>query len=50
MLEVWGKLPKELLQKEPFWSMSYVGVPLTWGDIEQTRELYDKMLNYYCVD
>jgi len=50
MLEVWGKIPKELLQKEPFWAMSYAGEPLTWGDIKQTREIYEKMLNFYCTD
>ena len=50
MLELWQKLPSKMMQKEPFWKMSYAGEPLTWGDINQTRELYEEMLNFYCTD
>ena len=44
---LWGILPEEILQAEPFWSMSYVGEPLSWGDVKQTQALYDKMFEFY---
>jgi len=50
MLELWHKIPNELIHQEPFWKMSYAGEPLTWGDVEQTREIYEEMLNFYCTD
>jgi len=47
VISIWGKLPEEILQIEPFWSMSYAGEPLTWGGTEQTREIFEKMFNHY---
>jgi len=47
VVSIWGKLPENLMQTEPFWTMSYAGEPLLWGDIKQTQELYERMLTYY---
>lgn len=47
LLEIWGGLPKKLMQIEPFWTMSYAGEPLLWGDIKQTRKLYNNMFDFY---
>lgn len=44
---IWSKLPNEITKIEPFWSMSYAGEPLTWGDVQQTQDIYEKMFNFY---
>ncbi|MCL2225909.1 MAG: hypothetical protein FWB96_13150 [Defluviitaleaceae bacterium] len=43
----WGKLPERITQVEPFWSMSYAGEPLSWGDVQQTRKLFEEMFDFY---
>lgn len=47
MYQLWEELPQDVQMKEPFWVLSYADDPLSWGDEEQTRELYEKMMNYY---
>jgi len=47
IISIWGRLPKEIIQTEPFWAMSYAGEPLTWGDAKQTCEILEKMFNHY---
>lgn len=47
LLNIWGNLSMDISTKQPFWSMSYIGEPLTWGDVKQTRELCEKMFDYY---
>lgn len=47
MYRLWEELPQEVQMKEPFWALNYADDPLSWGDEEQTRELYEKMMNYY---
>jgi len=51
MISIYHKLPQELIQVEPFWSMSYAGEPLSWSppDVEQTKEIYEKMFNFYQI-
>jgi hypothetical protein len=44
---VWNLLPESINQTEPFWTLSYADDPLSWGDVKQTRELYEKMFKYY---
>ncbi len=44
---VWNLLPKSIEHIEPFWTLCYADDPLSWGDEKQTRELYEKMFNYY---
>ena len=45
--ELWKALPHEVQDKEPFWSLSYADDPLSWGDEEQTRELYQAAFDFY---
>jgi len=47
MFRLWESLPGNLQNMEPFWTLSYADEPLSWGDEEQTRNLYEHMLNYY---
>ena len=44
---VWEGMAGNLQEEEPFSVMCYADDPLSWGDEKQTRELYEKMLNYY---
>ncbi len=47
MYGLWESLPGNIQQIEPFFSLSYADDPLSWGDEEQTRGIYESMLNYY---
>jgi hypothetical protein len=47
MYSIWRVLPSEIESKEPFWTLCYADDPLSWGDEGQTRELYQKMFQYY---
>ncbi|AKA68756.1 hypothetical protein [Clostridium scatologenes] len=47
MYSIWRALPSEIENKEPFWTLCYADDPLSWGDERQTRELYQKMFQYY---
>ncbi|MBD5081260.1 MAG: hypothetical protein HDT44_05790 [Ruminococcaceae bacterium] len=47
MYSVWEGMAGNLQEEEPFSVMCYADDPLSWGDEKQTRELYEKMLNYY---
>ena len=50
MYSVWESLPGRFYNQEPFWTLSYADDPLSWGDEEQTRSLYETMLSYYEED
>ncbi len=47
MFSLWKSLPGNIQDIEPFWTLSYADDPLSWGDEEQTRNIYDYMLDYY---
>lgn len=47
MYLLWKNLPDNIQHVEPFFILCYADDPLSWGDEKQTRELYEKMLNYY---
>lgn len=47
MYGLWESLPGNIQNEEPFWTLSYADDPLSWGAEEQTRLIYEKMLNYY---
>lgn len=47
MYRLWENLPGNIQNIEPFWTLSYADDPLSWGDEEQTRNMYEQMLNYY---
>lgn len=47
MYSLWESLPRNMQKIEPFWALCYADEPLSWGDEEQTRSIYEDMLNYY---
>lgn len=47
MYRLWKILPGNIQDIEPFWTLCYADEPLSWGDEEQAKSLYEKMLNYY---
>lgn len=47
MYNLWENLPGNIQDKEPFFTLCYADDPLSWGDEEQTRNIYERMLNYY---
>ena len=47
MYSIWENLPGNIQNTEPFWTLCYADDPLSWGDEEQTRDIYEHMLNYY---
>lgn len=47
MYLLWEDLPFDIQDKQPFYTLCYADDPLSWGDKEQTRRLYEGMLNYY---
>ena len=44
---LWENLPGNMQNIEPFWTLCYADDPLSWGDEEQTRTIYERMLSYY---
>lgn len=44
---IWKLLPSSIQMVEPFWTMSYGDDPLSWGDLEQTKKLYEMMFQFY---
>lgn len=46
---LWKTLPDNIQEEEPFHTMTYADECLIWGDEVQTKELYEKMLNYYNI-
>ena len=47
MFSLWESLPGNIQDREPFFALSYADEPLSWGDEKQSRDIYEKMLNYY---
>lgn len=47
MYSLWESLPGSIQNIEPFWTLSYADDPLSWGDEEQSRNIYESMLSYY---
>lgn len=47
MYSLWKSLPGSIQNIEPFWTLCYGDDPLSWGDEEQTRNIYEHMLDYY---
>lgn len=44
---LWNWFPDILRDKEPFFSLCYADDPLSWGDEEQTRKIYQKTFDHY---
>jgi len=47
MYSLWESLPGNIQNIEPFWTLSYADDPLSWGDEEQTRKIYEHLLGIY---
>ena len=47
MFNLWESLPGNIQNIEPFWTLSYGDYHLSWGEEEETRAIYEHMLNYY---
>ncbi len=47
MYSLWKSLPGNIQYIEPFWALCYADDPLSWGDEEQSRNIYEHMLDYY---
>lgn len=47
MYSLWESLPGNIQDIEPFWTLCFADDPLSWGDEEQTKTLYEEMLDYY---
>ena len=47
MYSLWESLPGNIQNIEPFWTLRYADEPLCWGDEEQTRYIFERMLSYY---
>lgn len=47
MYSLWESLPAMIQNIQPFWTLSYADDPLSWGDEEQTRRIYEHMLGCY---
>ena len=45
--KLWSALPEKFDHKEPFVMLCYADEPLSWGDEEQSRELFQSMFDYY---
>lgn len=46
MYSLWNEFPEEIHLKEPFYTLSYADDCLSYGDEEQTRELYEKAFKF----
>ena len=44
---LWKNLPESIQRREPFFMLCYADDPLSWGDEEQSRNIYEHMLKYY---
>ena len=47
MYLLWESLPDCVQDEEPFSVFTYADDPLSWGDEQQSREIYEKALDYY---
>ena len=47
MYLLWESLPGCIQDEEPFSILTYADDPLSWGDEQQSREIYEKAFDYY---
>lgn len=48
--ELWRSLPSEVEHEQPFFTMNYADDPISYGDEEQSRVLYEDIFGYYNND
>ena len=44
---VWSDIPYHIQELEPFYIFCYADDPLSYGDEEQTRQIYESMFDHY---
>lgn len=44
---LWDCLPGHIQNKDPFYSMCYANDPLSYGNENQSREIYKSIMDYY---
>ena len=44
---LWNALPNEIAMTDPFHLLSYADDPLSYGDVQASREIYQKLFAYY---
>ncbi len=44
---LWTELPLHIGQEEPLHTLCYANDPLYWSDEEQTRDIYEKLFEFY---
>lgn len=47
MYSVWGKLPRSIQNIEPFTKLCFADDPLSYGNIEQSKQMYEEILRFY---
>lgn len=47
MYRMWSRLPETMRYDKPFHTFSYADECLTFGDVEQCRDLYEEAVNFY---
>lgn len=47
MCEVWRRFPSEICSIEPFHTLIYADDCLSWGDVNQTKQLYEEAFGYF---
>ncbi len=47
MYGLWKSLPKMIQDREPFFTLCYADEPLSWGDEQQTRRIYEDIFSYF---
>lgn len=47
MYALWESLPENVWHIEPFQTLCCADDPLSWGEEEETRKIYECILNYY---
>ena len=44
---IWTDITYHIQELDPFFILSYIDEPLSWGDEEQTKKMYEYLFNYY---
>ncbi len=47
MYGLWERLPGIIQDREPFFALCYADDPLSWGDEQQTRRIYEDIFSYF---
>lgn len=45
--QIWEILPESIDHEDPFFALCYADDPLSWGDENQTRNIYEELFKFY---